>query len=357
MSKNDLQTLKELAQVVTKNKVKSIDVLSKKGPDTKIFDFYDRLLKDSFENDEEAASYYYKDDSHHPQYRKLKNRLKEKLINTAFFIDTNVPKFNTHQKAFYTCQKNLMAVKILLGRYARTPAIEIAQDTLRTSERFEFSEVSLELCRVLRNHYAFHAQSEPRYRKYANLAKKYEKIVAEEDLVLEMYDETSILLKKLAKNKKKVIQLCDKFEKQLLPIRSTNHNFKFHLWYFFLLLRRDTLKSDYRSIINLCDRAIGFLGKKAFISDHFIGAFYYNKLMATIQIGDFVSGQLLAEKCSTIFEENTIRWFNAQEFCLIFALHASKYRKALSIRERVVGVTDFKNQFQNRQETWRLYDA
>ena len=57
MSKNDLQTLKELAQVVTRNKVKSIDTLSKRSPESRIYDFYERILDGSLSTDEEAAEY------------------------------------------------------------------------------------------------------------------------------------------------------------------------------------------------------------------------------------------------------------------------------------------------------------
>ncbi|MBK8502549.1 MAG: hypothetical protein IPL46_10225 [Saprospiraceae bacterium] len=357
MSKNDLQTLRELAQVVTRNKVKSLGILSKKSPESKVYDFYERLLDDSFTNDEEAAEYYYSEDDHHPQYRKLKNKLKERLIDTSFFIDTNHPKFNSHQKAFYTCHKRLVAVKILLGRYARNPAIELAIDTLRLSERFEFFEIALELCKMLRNHFALHYQNHTQYKKYVELISKYKIITDEEELVASMYDETSILLKKLSENKERVVELCDAYEKELSLLREHNNSFRFNLQYFFLLLRRDDLKSDYSKIINTCDNALEYLSGKRFVSQHFGGAFYYHKLMASIQVRDFESSSALAEKCSGLFEVNTIRWYNAQEICFIFSLRSGQYRKALSIREKVTNIPDFKNQFQNRQETWKLYDS
>lgn len=356
MAKNDLQTLKELAEVVTRNKVKSIDILSKRGPETKIWDFYEHILNGSFDSDEEAAKYYYDQDSQYPEYRKLKNKLKDKLINSSFFIDVNNPKFNTHQKAYYTCQKNLMAVKTLLGRYARTPAIELAASTLTKSIRFEFSEITYELCKILRSHYAIILNRKSLYEKYAELATHYSKVVTAEDLVAERYDHISALSHR-ARTKEVVIEFCSKYEKELEPYLKKYDSYRLHLLYYFIGLKKLTLESNPRLLIDLCERAIKFFNTKGFVSDQFIGAFYYHKLLASIHVRDFESASNLAQKCSSIFEDNTIRWYNAQEICFVFAMQSNQYRKAVQIRERVITSQSFKNQLQNRDETWKLYDA
>lgn len=356
MAKNDLQSLKELAQVVTRNKAKSIDTLSKKGPETKIWDLYDGILKESFATDEEAAEHIYSKDMHYPEYRKLKNKLKEKLINTAFFIDINNPKFNTHQKAYYTCQKNLVAIKTLLGRYARTPAIELAESTLKKSIRFEFSEISYELTKILRSHYAIIENRRTLYNKYAELSNYYCKLVSAEDSVAEKYDHISALSHRV-KSQDIVINFCSQYEKELEPLVKKYDSYRLHLLYYFIGLKKLTLKGDPHLLIGLCEQAITFLSSKGFVSDQFIGAFYYNKLMASIQIRDLASANDLANKCSSIFEENTIRWYNAQEICFVFAMQLCQYRKASTIRDKVVNSPSFNNQLQNRSETWKLYDA
>ena len=356
MGKNDLDTLKELAQVVTRNKVKSINVLSKKGPESKIYDFYEHLLNDSFASDQEAAQYFYNEDLHYPQYRKLKGKLTEKLINTSFFIDSNSPKFNTHQKAFYTCQRNLMAVRILLARYARKSAISIALDTVKKADKYEFSEISAELYKLLRNHYASHEHNRSRYRKYTELHRKYRDTALAEDLVFEMYDSTSIMMPKVSLNRNTIIKNCLRYQTQLKPLLKKHQSFRLHLWYYFLMLRLETLQNDYHGIIALCDKAINFFKEKPFISDQFIGAFYYHKLRSVIQIRDFTLGQSLALKCTSIFEESTIRWYTAQGYYFIFNMHSHHYRKGLLVRERVVNSKAF-GQFLTIHESWHLFDS
>ena len=79
--------------------------------------------------------------------------------------------------------------------------------------------------------------------------------------------------------------------------------------------------------------------------------------MAFIQLRNFKSANLVGEKCAKLFEEDTIRWYNAQEYNFILSMHLSRYKKAASIREIVVSSRSFKNQLQNRIQTWKLYDA
>jgi hypothetical protein len=356
MAKNDIKSLRELAEVVTRNKVKSIQVLSRKDSDSKIYSLYDQILDGTFKDDTLAAKSLYDDTPHDPQYRKLKNRLKEKLINSSFFIDVNSPRFNSHQAAFYTCMKNLMAVRILIGRYARTPAIEIAEDTLKKSIRFEFSEISFELAKILRAHYAIHDQNNSSYKRYAAMAETYKEISFAEDLMAEKYDHVCITTKKSNGNEV-ILKLIEKYEKEVEPYLNKIKSYRLHLLYYFLILKKLDIESRPSSMISVCDKAISFFSSKGFVSIQFVGAFYYRKLTALIQSRDFQEASTLAVKCSNIFEENSIRWFNAQSFCFIFTMHFRKYRKALAIREKVVNSKSFQNQFQNRDETWKTYEA
>lgn len=355
MAKNDLQTLKELAQVVTRNKVKSIDTLSKKGPESKIYDLYEGILNESFTSDQEAAEYLYKNDIHYPQYRKLKNKLKEKLINSTFFIDVNSPKFNTHQKAFYTCQKNLMAIKILLGRYARTPAIELAKDTLKQAIKFEFSDISFEIAKLLRSHYAIHSHSFKLFLKYDSLSKHYSLLSTIEDEIIRGYEESIASIKILSRDQ--LVALCDNHLKSIEPYLEKHDSYKLHLWYYFLALRKANIKNDYEEIIKHSNNAIKFFSTKAFISDQFVGAFYYNQLDALIKTRALLRARNLVAKCIAIFEEGSVRWYNTYDYYFIFSMYSRNYKKSFHIRETVVNSNSFKNQYLNRQETWHLYDA
>ena len=82
----------EIAKIVTKKKVKKIEIfddysLSQKS--SKFNDFYEAVVNDKFETDEQAAEYLYGSPSTDDKYRQLKSRFKKRLLNTLFFLDVN----------------------------------------------------------------------------------------------------------------------------------------------------------------------------------------------------------------------------------------------------------------------------
>jgi hypothetical protein len=127
-------------------------------------------------------------------------------------------------------------VKVLLGRYARKLAIERTLVTLKKSIKYELPEISSELCRIFRGHYATQSKNELAYKKYAELALFFQKNTDAEDLAVKRYEHTSILLRKSG-NSKLVIELCAKYCEELKPVVSEFKTFRLHLWYYFMAIR------------------------------------------------------------------------------------------------------------------------
>ena len=74
-----MQILRELVHIINKNKVRSIEVIGN-ASDSKsmITEFYDAIVEERFKTDEEAAQYFYQSDEENQNYKKLKNRLKNR---------------------------------------------------------------------------------------------------------------------------------------------------------------------------------------------------------------------------------------------------------------------------------------
>ncbi len=352
----DIHSLKELAEVVTKNKVKAVNVLGNGYGETRVHDFYSRLLSDEFD-DCSAADYFFDCETKDMQYRRLKNKLHQKLVNTSFFIDTKNPKFNTHQKAYYNCLKNVMATRILIGRSARKSALMIARKTMSTVRKYEFSQLALELCRLLRSHFAIHTKNRALFNRYDRLADYYQGLVNAEEEAIRYYEHTCVLLKKRDPSKKLISDLCSRYLDQLHPYIRKYDSYRLHLTYYVIALRKVDLENDHHAIIEVCDKAIRFFDQKGFVSDQFSGLFYYHKLVSLVNTRSYVGGNKLANKCHQIFEKESMIWYNALQYSFIFSMHAENFKKALHIRNQVVKASNFKHQLQNRAETWHLYDA
>ena len=113
-----MEVLKELVHIVTKNKVKSISLLSDEfNKENKTAALYDGISEGRFQTDEEAAEFFYPSSPwQRSNYRKLKADLRNRLVNMLFFIDTKQPSYTDRKIAFQECYKNWAAANILLGK-------------------------------------------------------------------------------------------------------------------------------------------------------------------------------------------------------------------------------------------------
>ncbi|TAK42174.1 MAG: hypothetical protein EPO28_07605, partial [Saprospiraceae bacterium] len=140
-----MEQLKELVNVVTKNKAKRIDIVGQEDAgDSLILKLYDALAAGNFASDDEAIAHFYPGhDKPAPNYNRLKRKLRQRLLNTLFFIDVNQTGFNETQKAYYSSYKEVTAIKILKGRGATKVALPLAEKLLSQALKFEFTDIAV----------------------------------------------------------------------------------------------------------------------------------------------------------------------------------------------------------------------
>ncbi len=87
-----MKNLIEISKIVTKKKVKKIEIFddhSLKHKNSKFNEFYEALMSNKFRNDRDAASFLYSCSPTDDKYRQLKSRFRKRLLNTLFFLDVN----------------------------------------------------------------------------------------------------------------------------------------------------------------------------------------------------------------------------------------------------------------------------
>ena len=83
-----MKNLIEISKIVTKRKVKKIEIFDEyylKYKSSKFNEFYEALAANKFKNDRDAATFLYNSTPTDPKYRQLKSRFKKRLLNTLFF--------------------------------------------------------------------------------------------------------------------------------------------------------------------------------------------------------------------------------------------------------------------------------
>ena len=139
-----MEDLRVLLNILTQQKVKQIEILTEDAPmSPKTMDLLEGIRENIFLDDEDAAQALYGQSANSAAYRKLKQRLKQRLINTLFFIDINEYSKSTSQKAFGRAIKNWAASKLIQDRNIKELAMDIQESLLRTTNEFDFIELSL----------------------------------------------------------------------------------------------------------------------------------------------------------------------------------------------------------------------
>ena len=352
-----MHELQELVDVVTRNKVKSIRLLEPFGdqPPDMLHDFYARLANHQFANDEEAAQFYGYISASDRGYRKQRDKLRERLYNSAVFIDVNSPKFNDAQKAFYTCQKNLVVARILLGRNARYSAIELIKRTVQISLKYEFSELSLEFTRLLRSHHAMKTGIHKSYLQYNHDVEKYEKIVYAENRVRYYYDRISLELRYRSNVSEEYLNLASEALNEFSKIETDTYRFIL----FSSIIRSDYLIAihKYREAITEAGVAIQRLSKKKTVADQFLAKLQLIRLLSFICLEEYNEGERAFKNCSTMLDEGSVDWFNTYEVYFILLTRTKSYMRAFKTFRLITSHSLFNYVLDARRETWRTYEA
>ena len=354
-----LNELKELARIVDKNKVKNIQIIgTPQLPKTKFDLFYEGLILEQFENELSASNYFYNKSPNHSAYKKLKDRLSERMLNTLFFIDVNNKKFDAIQTAYYTCYKNIAAIKILLGRNARLSAITLAEKTLQKAIHFEFTDIVLALAKELRMHYGSIVGNKKNFILYNKMVSKYFKIYQAELTAEEYYNQLTLNFVNSSETKLEFLNLAADFSLKLRGIIKKHSSYRLNLSSFIVFSLRYEIVNDYEGTIKICNEALDYFNTKKHISSKIAKFTFLLKLLSCYtNLCKFKKGEVTALQCLELLPEGSNNWFITLNYYIILLFHSTQFEKAFSIYQKAISNSNFQNQYKNISEHWKIHEA
>jgi len=312
-----MKNLIEISKIVTKKKVKKIEIFddhSLKHKNSKFNEFYEALMIGKFKNDRDAASFLYGCSPTDDKYRQLKSRFRKRLLNTLFFLDVNLPSTSGYDRAYFSCNKDWTLVRILLSNEANHTAASLAKQILTTALKFKFADVIVNCSRILRR-YAVSIEDEKAYELYDQYSKQYQNVLDAEIRSEELYQRVIMNYYKPATKNHELEQKIDVY----------------------------------------CDALVGL--SEMYDSPIVIyNTFQMKKMSAFLHLKDYKNGKVNAEKCLQSFPEGSETWFNFMQYYLLLALHTENYINALAIYKKATNNTKFKRLSLGEKEVWRVYD-
>lgn len=351
--------LKELISIVDKNKTKHIEIIgTDKFKERKLYQLYDGILSGEFESDLQACKNIYGTKQLEKGYRNLKSRLEKKAINTLFFIDFDSNIFSESQKAYYSCYKNLTAVKLLLAREARKTAVKLAEKTLKKVLHFEFYDIAIPLLKDLRLYYGSLIGDQKKLIKYNSILKKVLEDLVYEEQAVEMY---IFLTSQFIKSKTispSHIKMAIEYSNKLETYLDKTQYWRFHFYAHLIIIYRYKIENNHLKAIEASDRALIHLNQFPHTSNTIIFTFVFNKLTSNIQLQQYANAENNALTCMELVQNGSNNWFLTSQFYLLLLFHSKRYQAAYDLYNQVTTIKKKKKaKSEFGRDFWNLIEA
>jgi hypothetical protein len=123
-----MELLRELVNIVAKNKVRTINVIGDDSfqSDSQLNLLYDAILDGRVRTEKDALDLF-NITRNTKRFKNLKSELRQRILNTLFFVDVSKPGYTDQSRAYYTCCRRWAAMKILFSKGAYRSGIDIAK--------------------------------------------------------------------------------------------------------------------------------------------------------------------------------------------------------------------------------------
>ncbi len=355
-----MNELKSLVDIVSKVKTRQIEIIGSASKSTSMAQrLYEDLLNDRFNNEAEAKMKFFPKKKNQDFYfNRLKRRLRDRLINTLFFIDVNQTGLIEKQRVYQSCLRDSVAIKLLLTKGARHVAIPLAEKTVRKAEKFEFTEVILSISNDLRTHYATIIGDKKKFKKYDTIIDRYQKIQLAEFKAEEYYSKLAYHYVYSRASKFNLINISEKYAKELKEQLSKVESFKLTFITYLVLTIQYEIVNDYPNTLKTCIKALKYFEtKEHLVSKNTVFTFTFKMIAAFIHLKQYEEAEKQAINCLNLMPEGVNNWYIALDYYILVAFHAKKFQKAFEIYLKGISNPKFKNQYQYVSERWIIHGA
>ncbi|MBL7826818.1 MAG: hypothetical protein JNJ57_09315 [Saprospiraceae bacterium] len=351
-----MRDLIELVNLINKTKLKSNEFLNAIiEPGSKMEKLFKGLLDNSITSDEDVKALFKNETG--VNVTSLKNKLKERLLDAIFLLDFKDANYSSRQKAFFECYKKWSAAMTLLIRNAKIVGIDQLELLLRHTKHFEFTELTLDILRVLRLQYSTVDGDIAKFETTKKQYLEYEQVWQMESKAELYYSELMAQYTNSKSTKTEVMDQARAYYNELKEFMEVCPSFKLHLFGRMVHLLIYNSVNDYVNTARLCEDAIEFFDKKEYDSGLPLQVFYYNLIVCYLQLGEFEKGQQVIHRCEYYFEEGSFNWFKLQELFFLLAMRTGHYTQGYHLWEKVTNYPNFKDKQPQIVEMWNIFQA
>ncbi|MCK6692758.1 MAG: hypothetical protein L6Q97_11725 [Thermoanaerobaculia bacterium] len=351
----EFEVLKDLVRIITRNKVKQIEVLGNPGQDnSRTEELYEGIGKERFTSDDEAAKFFFGTNEKDPNYRKLRNKLIRQLINTSFFIDVQQPMFSERSKAQYHCYRDYAAAFILRTREAHKASVYLLQQVLEQAIKYEFTELTADICQQLRTQFARTPGDQASHEKYSTLHRLYEEKRYWEVKALDYHENLIHHYITGRSASPEVHQLANQYFEELMPMAARIDTIQFYLYTYSVGVIKYLSVNNCATTIEICDEALSLIQNRKSSYSGALISFAIQKLACLTQLRLNEKDDETGKYCLNLVEEGGFNWFRVMELLFYNRIYNHRYPDALEIFTKAVQHPRFQLLSGSFRDLWTL---
>ncbi|NJL77462.1 MAG: hypothetical protein HC892_22915 [Saprospiraceae bacterium] len=310
------------------------------------------------QNDEEAIKVLYGDDSSgKSKYAKLKYSFKQRLLNMVLLIEPQ-SKDDTVEKKwfFFHCYRSYLTSYFLVLLGARKVGIPMLEQLLPTLELHEFTVLTLESSKLLRQHYATIEGNLEKAMQYDQYVQEYLELYSLETKVegqLHILESYYVLKKS---NNRTVHELARQYS---APLSSTMlQKASSRLAYKVGMI--DIIKCmsvfEYAKAAEICESTIGILKSKQKLDYTGLSIIYFQWIICATQLADFENAKTIGQEALKYLNAGSFNWFKGISVVLELCLKTKNYSDAFHYFREATNHANFDKLSELVKEEWRIYE-
>ncbi len=354
-----MEALSELIELVTQKRVKKVELFDEnsRNKTSNYYRLFEGIHSKRYHTDQEAAQDIYQCEASAKKYLILKTRLKQKLLNTLFFLDLNHNDHLTEREVILQeCNKALYYTKTLILNRSNRVAIPTVEKTHKKAQEYELTWVEMECAHLLRQHH-FQENNYKDFLTYKNIGERLERKMMAENRAQKYYEELLSTHKRSANHREAIL---DKSEDYLQQLHEDIIHFNSHLiksYYLKIKIFRQKLSNDYQEALHtLQEQEQHQTQHQTFFSQSQMEELQLEKMLAFLHVPQTAPDQKPSPTCH-IFEEGSPNWYKLQEYKLLSAMHQQSYLLAAQVFQSVLQQSSFRQLSNLKKEKWKTIQA
>lgn len=352
-----VQHIIELVQLIEQYREKNPTLFYGHSKKERLTLFYQLLNKKEYTLESELAQQLVGSNEKSSAYQKLKSEFKNELLKAVLQLDIKEDSSSARKQAYQDCYKEWSVANILFSKNARNAAIDLCLKILKQAKYYDFSDLVMEVCRLLRIHFGSIEGNEGKFDQYNQLYLQYLEIFKADNLAEELY--TSLVLKyvkRKATEESTQLKAKECYE-QLKPYLKQFDSYRLHLSAFLIEMIIYSSVNNYASVVAVGERMIDFFKSKKYVAAVPLQIAYYQIVIAYIQLQESDKAVETIKICTPLVDKGSFNWFRYQELLFLLHIHMQDYDKAYKAYKIVQkqGSLAFMNE--QVQETWHIIEA